>query len=110
MKHLKLKPAGEETGAGHTLLPGPRRAGQECLRATGGRLPSSVPGRGGAPGTPALLSWRGLQSAFSPIAPRAASCKVIVLYLLKLLFKEEFLTVTQPRRAELFWLCLFSFS
>lgn len=27
---------------------------------------------------------------------------MIVLYLLKLLFKEEFLRVTQPRRAELF--------
>lgn len=27
---------------------------------------------------------------------------MIVLYLLKLLFKEEFLIVTQPRRAELF--------
>lgn len=45
-----------------------------------------------------------------PISLRAAFCKVIFLYLLKLLFKEEFLIITQPQRADTVWLCLFSFS
>lgn len=44
------------------------------------------------------------------ISLRAAFCKVIFLYLLKLLFKEEFLIITQPQRADTVWLCLFSFS
>lgn len=51
----------------------------------------------------------------SPIAPlphlfSSCLCKVIFLYLLKLLFKEEFLIITQPQRADTVWLCLFSFS
>lgn len=56
------------------------------------------------------LTWKGRLLPRCPISSQAAFCKVIFLYLLKLLFKEEFLIITQPQRADTVWLCLFSFS
>lgn len=57
-------------------------------------------------------SWthKGSHTCPSPTTSQAACCKVIFLYLLKLLFKEEFLIITQLQRADTVWLCLFSFS
>lgn len=59
-----------------------------------------------------IVSWaqKGSHSCCTPISSRAAFCKVIFLYLLKLLFKEEFLIITQLQRADTVWLCLPSFS